>query len=199
MVTDLQHNLCVRTYDDVSISVMQSKHMIWNEALQWRHNEGDGVSNHRRLDGLPSRLFRRRWKKTSKLRVTGLCEGNSLVTSEFPSQKSSNAENCSIWWRHHELYNSGTRSVVLPSKNELPQSVIWAARQMWWMNRYTCWAHYSACDKGWVWNHVESLSNCWYILYCRLVDKTFIALFYSANKDWSRIFEFSIVSIGIFF
>ena len=48
--------------------------------LQWRHNEGDGVSNHRRLDCLLNRLFRCRSKKTSKLRVTGLCAGNSPVT-----------------------------------------------------------------------------------------------------------------------
>ena len=46
-------------------------------------------------------LFRHRWKKTSKLRVTGLCEGNSPVTGEFPAQMASNAENASIWWRHH--------------------------------------------------------------------------------------------------
>ena len=48
-----------------------------------------------------SRLFRRRSKKTSKFRVTGLCEGNSPVTGEFPAQRASNAENVSIWWRHH--------------------------------------------------------------------------------------------------
>ena len=36
----------------------------------------------------------------SKLRVTGLCDGNSPVTGEFPSQKASDAENGSIWWRH---------------------------------------------------------------------------------------------------
>ena len=41
------------------------------------------------------------WKKTSKLRVTGLCAGNSPVTDEFPTQRASNAENVSIWWRHH--------------------------------------------------------------------------------------------------
>ena len=40
-------------------------------------------------------------KKISKLRVTGLCEGNSPVTGEFPAQSASNAENVSIWWRHH--------------------------------------------------------------------------------------------------
>ena len=32
-------------------------------------------------------------KKTSKLRVTGLCAGNSTVTGEFPAQRASNAEN----------------------------------------------------------------------------------------------------------
>ena len=40
-------------------------------------------------------------KKTSKLRVTGLCVGSSPVTGEFPAQMASNAENVSIWWRHH--------------------------------------------------------------------------------------------------
>ena len=43
----------------------------------------------------------RRSKKTSKLRVTGLCAGNSPVTGEFPTQRASSAENVSIWWRHH--------------------------------------------------------------------------------------------------
>ena len=48
--------------------------------VEWRHNERDGISNHRRLDCLLNRLFRRRSKETSvKLRVTGLCEGNSPV------------------------------------------------------------------------------------------------------------------------
>ena len=46
---------------------------------------------------------RRRSKKTSKLRVTGLCEGNSPVTGEFPAQGASNASNVSIWWRHHVM------------------------------------------------------------------------------------------------
>ena len=41
-------------------------------------------------------------KKTQKLRVTGLCGGSPPVTVGFPSQRASNAENVSIWWRHHE-------------------------------------------------------------------------------------------------
>ena len=68
---------------------------------RWRHNERDGVSNHQPYDSLLNRLFWRRSKKTSKLRVTGICEGNSPVTGEFPAQRASNAEDVSIWWRHH--------------------------------------------------------------------------------------------------
>ena len=71
-------------------------------SLHWRHNEHDGVSNHQPNDCLLNRLFRRRSKKTPKLRVTSICAGNSLVIGEFPAQRASNAENISIWWRHHE-------------------------------------------------------------------------------------------------
>ena len=76
----------------------------WSDftALQWRHNGRDGVSNHQPRDCLLSRLFRHRSKKTSKIHVTGLFEGNSAVTGEFPALRASNAENVSIWWRHHD-------------------------------------------------------------------------------------------------
>ena len=84
--------------------------------LQWRHNERNGVSNHRRLHCLLSCCFRHRSKKTSKLRVTGLCERNSTVTGEFPAQKTSDAENVSIRWRHHAIladYNLINNSMTL--------------------------------------------------------------------------------------
>ena len=68
-----------------------------NNPLQWRHNEYDCVSNQRLLDCLL-----RRSKKTSKLRVTGICEGNSPTTGELLVQRASNAENVSIWWRNHD-------------------------------------------------------------------------------------------------
>ena len=70
-------------------------------ALQWRHNGRDGVSNHQPRHYLLNRLFRHRSKKTSKLRVTGLCAGNSLVTDEFSAQMASNADNFFIQWRQH--------------------------------------------------------------------------------------------------
>ena len=61
-------------------------------------------------------LFRSRLKKTSKLRVTCLCAGNSSLIGEFPAPKASNAENVSIWWRHHatlkqSAYGGGTKPV----------------------------------------------------------------------------------------
>ena len=73
-------------------------------SLQWRHNRRDGVSNLRPHHCLFNRLFGRTSKRTSKLRVTGLCAGNSPVTGEFPAQMASDGENVSIWWRHHVCF-----------------------------------------------------------------------------------------------
>ena len=74
---------------------------VRNLTLRWRHNGCDSLSNHQPHHCLLNRLFRRRSKKTSKLRVTGLFAGNSPGTGEFSAQMASNAENVSIWWRHH--------------------------------------------------------------------------------------------------
>ena len=59
------------------------------------------ISNHQPHDYLLNRLFRRRSKKTPKLRVAGLYAGNSPGTNEFRAQMASNAENVSIWRPHH--------------------------------------------------------------------------------------------------
>ena len=80
---------------------------IWvNQAnsLQWCHNGHDGISNHQPQDCLLNCLFKRRSKKTSKFRVTGLCAGNSPVIGEFPAQMANNAENVCIWWRHRVIH-----------------------------------------------------------------------------------------------
>ena len=83
------------------------------KSLQWRHNDHDGVSNHQPHGCLLNRLFRRRSKKTSKLRVTGLCVGNSpgphkgsVTRKMFPFEDvimwvaeiwlQDNAQSC--WW-----------------------------------------------------------------------------------------------------
>ena len=85
--------------------------------LRWRHNGHDSVSNHQPHDCLLNRLFRRRSKKTSKLRVTGLCVGNSPGSDDFPAQMASNAENASILWRHHAssfYYGCSSTLVIIP-------------------------------------------------------------------------------------
>ena len=91
---------------------------IWMCTLQWRHNGRDRVSNHQPRNCLLNGLFRRRSKKTSKLRVTGLCAGNSPGTGEFPAQVASDAENVSTWWRHHDPnFNVMCSSTVRPFGN----------------------------------------------------------------------------------
>ena len=62
---------------------------VQKDTLRWRHNDHEGVSNYQPHGFLLNRLFRRRSKKTSKLRVTGLCAGNSPGTGEFPAQRAS--------------------------------------------------------------------------------------------------------------
>ena len=91
-------------------------------ALQWHHDEGDGGSNHQPHDYLLNRLFRIGAYKKSKLRVTGLCEGNSPVTGEFPAQRASNAENVSIWWRHHGILGCTTHK---HTRRNAISSIIW--------------------------------------------------------------------------
>ena len=67
--------------------------------LWWRHNDRDGVLNHQSHETVYSR---RRSKKTSKFRDTGLFEGNSPVIGEFPAQRASDAENVFVMHEHNE-------------------------------------------------------------------------------------------------
>ena len=76
-------------YYSYELMGLQAPNSLCNESpfqttLQWRHNVRDDLSNYQCLHCLFRRLFRRRSKKTSKLRVTGLCEGNRPETGSFP-------------------------------------------------------------------------------------------------------------------
>ena len=93
-------------FETLSWSLWRQCNVIWSfcilvVSLLWRHNGRDSVSNHQPRDFLLNRLFRRRSKKISKLRVTGLCVENSPGTGEFLAQMASKADNVSIWWRHY--------------------------------------------------------------------------------------------------
>ena len=74
-------------------------------ALQWRYNEHKSVSNHQ-----PHHCI---------LRVTGFCAGNSPVTGIFPAQMASNAENVSIWWRHHDLAHRDRMTYTCANSNSI--------------------------------------------------------------------------------
>ena len=92
-----EHFSCTDKYKDIC---RYCDDRVFRIPLQWCHNEGDGVSNRRRIDCVLNSLLRCR-SKTSKLCVIGLCEGNSPATG--PSQRASNEENVSIWWCHYAV------------------------------------------------------------------------------------------------
>ena len=100
---------CVMTIRSM-YDMRYAKRCMTCATLQWRQNGHDGVSNHQPYDCLLDRVFRRRSKKTWQFSVTGLCEGNSPVTGVFTAQMASNAENVSIWWRHHARWRSTQRN-----------------------------------------------------------------------------------------
>ena len=113
------------------------------DSLQWRHNGRDCVLNYRRLDCVFNRLFRRSWKKTSKLRMTGLCEGNSPVTGGFPAQRASKADNGSILWRHRVfLYPAG----MLALKQTSSWLYLQTANRIISMPFLSLWWYFITCD-----------------------------------------------------
>ena len=134
----------------------QQELMLWSgkhKILRWRHNEYDGVSNYRRLDCLLNRLFRRRSKKTSKHRVTGLCVGNSPVTGEFPTQRASNAESVSIWWRHHGYIDC---PIIMTLWWHISDSMLLKSFQDWLVgivvdvSLYDLYRSYQPCHSAWL-------------------------------------------------
>ena len=78
-VADVFWNVCTRQMQWVLQANEILRDILYHNSpcfsLQWRHNGRNGIANHQRLDCLLYRLFRRRPKKTSKLRVTGLVRG----------------------------------------------------------------------------------------------------------------------------
>ena len=130
-----------------------------NKTLQWRHNGPSSVPNHQPHEFLLNRLFRRRSKKTSKLRVTGLCAWNSPGTGEFPAQMARNAGNVSIWWRHHDLVTiqifSGGIISIISSANWPLQSGITGPYKC--VRNHTYWG----LRNNWGMQFKNGLQNLW--------------------------------------
>ena len=143
-------NFWYKTYFSIRIAVFhpQKLDISWcrstKQTLQWRHNGRDSVSNHQLHHCLLDRLFRRRSKKTSKLRVTGLRAENSPVIGEFPAQRASYAENVSIWWRHqaewctdaHHSFMTGG-DISAPSQYPIKRLIVRSRKDSkprdWWL------------------------------------------------------------------
>ena len=104
-------------------------------SLHWRDNERGGISNHQPHDCLLNCLFTRR--SISKFCVTGLCAGNSPVTGEFPAQKASNAENVSVWWRHHYEHNKCEKLISVIKEAIATNNEPWLHRlsRRYWLMR----------------------------------------------------------------
>ena len=69
-------------------------------SLQWRHNEHKGVSNHRNwtvCTVVCSGAHQRKHQSYASLALVRRIQ----LWRGFSSQRASNAENVSIWWRHH--------------------------------------------------------------------------------------------------
>ena len=73
VLSPLTRNILISTQETL---IFRENGLFNGSALQWRHNERDGISTHQPHDCLLNRLFRYRLNQTSRLRVTGLCEGN---------------------------------------------------------------------------------------------------------------------------
>ena len=136
-------------------------------SLQWHHSGRNGISNHQPHDFLLDRLFRRRSKKTSKLCVIGLFAGNSPLTDDFPTQVASNAENVSIWRRHHDCLFDFT-GWISDNITSIPE--LYNVSKMF---KFNCFWSKSPLSLLWVWlischNHmlinkkIHALSACWF-------------------------------------
>ena len=92
-------------------------------------------------------------KETSKLRVTGHCEENSPVTGEFPTQRASNAENISIWWRHHWIcIFKDHRSLFFVD----PNGNMSALAGRWQLDTEQATSHYLIQSWPDLWRHITS-------------------------------------------
>ena len=101
-------------------------------SLQLRHNEHQGISNHQ----LHGRLLNHLFKVLIKENITAMHHwplwGNSLVISEFPTQRASNTENVSIWWHHHGNIGCllGIHSLMFVVIFSCDQAAIWLVQSV---------------------------------------------------------------------
>ena len=115
---------------------------------------------------------RRRSKKTSKLRVTGVCVGNSPVTGEFPAQRVSNTENVSIddvtmYWaiaaQPREPVGSNLSGLaIIPSLTIRSQQIfahVTTAQLSWHVQNFVA---ITVLASRWEWNEISIEFELWW-------------------------------------
>ena len=133
----VQHTLCKYAVIQMSTGIRSVLATSGYFKRLWRNNERDGVSNHRHPWCLLNRLFRRRSKKTSKLCVIGLCEGNPSVTSGSPHKgptmrKMFPFDDVIMYWP--DVGNNGrTRSIPCLL---MPWLLAMLVHRQWWLCPY---------------------------------------------------------------
>ena len=85
--------------DTLELHLSCTNPSIYCSSLRWHHNGRDSISNHQPHDCLP--FIQTQIKENIKAPCHWPLCGNSPGTGEFPVQMASNAENVSIWLRHH--------------------------------------------------------------------------------------------------
>ena len=99
---------------------------------------------------------RRRSENISKLRVIGLCAGNSTVTGEFPAQRASNAEKNSIWWRRHGRWYILADIFCICSTKK-------------WVNQFAMWSNIATKSR-------TDATSCYLLYYSRYRKKSFLII-----------------------
>ena len=169
--------------------------------LQRRHSERHGVSNHQRFDCLANHLFSPILKKTSKLCVTGLCEGNPPVTVDSPhrgpvTRKMFPLDDVIM----KEYGNILTFVFAAPSRVPTPAAVtldpVYGARPSHSARASSsatlvgsCLSPQRYCRNGWF---LVRSSRCWHSWCCQPENNIGVVLkiIKIANKEWAQFWAF---------
>ena len=132
-----------------------AEYLSWEYTLQWHHNECSSISNHWHLECLLKHLFRCKSKKTSKLHIAGLCEGNPLVTSD-------SLHKGPVTWNMFPLediiMNLKWRRFIVAA-----QSIIWTENQLAALKMYFL------KDICWIWSDLHYVGIIMWQLFHRLL------------------------------
>ena len=113
----LQRTYHTLAYLSVALPMTNKQVKPWGRSLQWHHNGRNSVSNHQPHDWFLNRLFRRRSKETSKLRVNWPLWGDFTGDPWIPRTNGQLRGKCfhlmtSPWWPMDILIQSNVKTIV---------------------------------------------------------------------------------------